>query len=623
MCDKLKINQNYAKNYDKWRSKEEYQKSRYGEDAVENESSSSDESDEDLAEYITPEFEERWLTTLEALKKQDPKIYDPNVKFFKEIDKIAKNDSVEPRNKVTLKDYDRKVMLERKGKYSDSESDGEDEQKKPTYDDEQRHLKNSIKDAIVDESSEDDEDFFKRKEKAFEDGKENESSDSEDEGFSSSKRQSSIIIGNAPVKSDVENKEEFLKQYLLSGKWREVDEIEVSHFPDEDFSEEEEQLEKEEKFERKYNFRHEEPNATTITSFPREVEDSLREKSTKRKEKRLTVKERRLAEKEKKKQELKQLSKLKKKDIEEKILKLSHTAGFEKDSKTFDEKDIESDFDEEKYDKKMKELFDDQFYKVDDDEKPVFDDSDKCSEDEDWNKYVVETANRKADVEQEKTKKSRKKKKKLKFRDVIEKTKPLFDPNDKTFEEYAKEYYSLDFEDVVADIPCRFKYRETVPNDFGLSPEEILKASDVELNKWVSVKRMSQYRTERDEKYDMKKYSRKAADWKKKSSVIPSLVKEEKDKNEKEEQKLSKNVKRRMRKKKQVRSLHKPSQIEENTADEAEKIKNSKSKERAETKKLNIKAKKKRVIEDRKRKGLSDDRLAAYGLDVKKMKYTK
>ena len=152
-----------------------------------------------------------------------------------------------------------------------------------------------------------------------------------------------------------------------------------------------------------------------------------------------------------------------------------------------------------------------------------------------------------------------KKTRKSKFAESLERIKPTFDPNDKTFERYIDEYYKLDYEDLIGDMPCRFKYRQVKANDFGLTTAgklndifylvscseihlskkkftiykslksyysiyiEVLSAPDRELNAWSSLKKTCSYRDENDELKDIEAYKSKANDVQLKKKIIPSL----------------------------------------------------------------------------------------------------
>ena len=67
-----------------------------------------------------------------------------------------------------------------------------------------------------------------------------------------------------------------------------------------------------------------------------------------------------------------------------------------------------------------------------------------------------------------------------------------------TADDIQEELYKLDYEDLVAGIPCRFKYRQVDPESYGLTTEDILLADDKELNDYVSLKKVATYRDKRD-----------------------------------------------------------------------------------------------------------------------------
>lgn len=66
-------------------------------------------------------------------------------------------------------------------------------------------------------------------------------------------------------------------------------------------------------------------------------------------------------------------------------------------------------------------------------------------------------------------------------------------PHSKAAKSMLDELYALDYEDIVAGIPCRFKYQPVEAQGFGLSAEDILDADDQDLNKIVGLKHLATY----------------------------------------------------------------------------------------------------------------------------------
>lgn len=112
---------------------------------------------------IPEEFEKSFYKTLACLKNKDPRIYNENVKFFEEADKKSVENETRSKEKkeksLFLRDYERKMIVERGGKFSDSENEDEekhDEHRNPTYVQEQQELRESFKNVLQDDDTQED-----------------------------------------------------------------------------------------------------------------------------------------------------------------------------------------------------------------------------------------------------------------------------------------------------------------------------------------------------------------------------------------------------------------------------------------------------------------------------------
>lgn len=577
----IKINTGYAENYNNWRQKEELNKlkAKYGdinENATLDESSDTDNSSEEEEENVLAEqFDKDFYKTLASLKNKDPKIYEQDVTFFNDTNKAQelhsekKSTNKSKKEKaVYLRDYERKIILEREGKYSDSETEdmlkkNEEEVNRDTYAQEQKQLKESFKDALYDEEEEENVDLFKPKCKSESEKQKEEADYKEWLKGQKSKINETEQEALKPLRDfwsnpNLDANEKFLRDYLLNNKYLdkeyshlELDDTHIVHDSDENLSEDEKNIEKQEEFEHKYNFRFEEPDQEFIKRYPRIMENSIRRKDTRRAQKRTKVKIRKEEEKIKKKEELKQLKALKRKEIEDKLMKLKEITGNE-DIK-FNDIDLDGDFDPSEYDRKMMEIFNDDYYAASkEDIKPEFPDIDEELDIEStWDNYDPNAENNDANYEEEcegphcedtdfnmdadydvlksaqlevENTKKRRHRRKSKFAELMATKKPKFDPKEyKSYREYFDKYYSLDYEDMIGDIPCRFKYRKVVPNNYGLSVEEILMADDKELNKWCSLKKALQYKPNHVELNDVQMFKQKAKNEAVKMKILRSL----------------------------------------------------------------------------------------------------
>ena len=409
----------------------------------------------------------------------------------------------------------------------------ETKQSRLEYDQEQRELRSAFLESTAQDEDEDDMLVLKKRDKRVHDPEADTLIQRELEALEKTTNNDGTL---KDPRGEVQDGDKFLLDFIKNKKWIHKDDASSSdeeddhhhqnnHDIDEDSIDE---LDRADDFESKYNFRYEEAQAEagksgadfSVIGYARSgTMNTLRRKDDTRKQKRQERKERKAAERKAKEEQLRRLKNAKREEMEQKLKQIKRVLGdVEGRGMVVDEatmlKLMEGDYDPETFEQMMNEAYGDDFYQqqdaewktdrdvresllkdedgkmiagLDDEAGGLYDNGDEGEEygddtegeetdlQEDWNEdYYGEGEEEAAfadDANHEETETEKKLREKMK-----------------------DELYKLDYEDIIAGMPTRFKYRSVPKNNYGLSTEEILFAKDSTLKNFVSLKKMAPYR---------------------------------------------------------------------------------------------------------------------------------
>ena len=445
---KLRVNESFAASFAKREKKRlDARGKALGADGSESDESSSESEDEDAVE-LTRGMDVKILETINAIRRKDPKIYDRDVEFF---DAPAPRPQKAKQPKAqTYKDVARTQIL----------AGGLDEDQAPeeapplAYDAEQRDLRKGL---LAELNGDDDGDLFRVREAATV-----APTDAAAEADEAKLRAELAAFSATETDADA-----FLADFVRQRRWAEApsdDECDVDDAADLD------QLDATDAFEAKYNFRFEQAGSSEIATHARDVVGSMRRKDDARRKKREERKERKAGERRRKEAELRRLKNLKKVELEAQIAKVAAESG----GGALTAATLEDDFDPEAYDAQMAAAFGDDYYgDAEALEKPTWSDDDDAEdaeeEEEDDDEDEAPASSAAAALDESTVLAAVKQK----ARDALD---------------------AMDHEDLIGDLPTRFKYASVPKADYGLSVDEILETPDKELQQLVSIKRLAPYR---------------------------------------------------------------------------------------------------------------------------------
>ncbi|KAG6530038.1 protein KRI1 homolog [Zingiber officinale] len=492
----IKIDQNFAKRLEHNKRREAHQRleelKRKGLAADSDTSDESDDDDDDTDEDInlSGKNDLKFFETLVRVKKNDPEILRSDTKIYSsDEEERGKRRAVKERP-LYLKDVNARHLIEEGPEFEDEPL----KYNSKVYNEEQAEGIKAFLEAekVAFASVDEEDDILKVKEKPGE-------AEKDEDAEKMDNNVNEYFGSDVDIKDD---NEKFLKKYMGNKMWipEKDKKPSIDHISDED-----DELDKQDKYEAEYNFRFEEGGADRVLGHSRVVEGSVRKKTNSRKLQRKSKEERMAQAEFERKEELKHLKNLKKKEIHEKLEKIRAVAGIGDGGPVeLDEDDLEEEFDPVEYDKKMNEMFGDDYYDAEDInpgfgsqeegdlEKPDFDKEDEllgigkegfeAARERFLKQRHVAEEEEEAEEEPKQEDGKRKRKRKISLKEKVELDKEL------------DEYYKLDYEDTIGDLKTRFKYRTVLANRYGLRPEDIWMANEKDLNQYVSLKRLAPYR---------------------------------------------------------------------------------------------------------------------------------
>lgn len=495
----LKVNEEYARRFEHNKKREEKQRleEKYGKKSALNEDdddesetdSEDDESEDEIAELVTEKVDKQIEETLKAIRNKDPRLFDPNAKFFDDVEEEETAEGEEGGKKekaMHLKDYHRKNLMEG---YTGAE---EDAPKVKTFAEEQEELRREVvKDmhTAAGDIDSDEDDFLVEKPGQV--------------------KEKPARPPPPPIELADKDPENFLSNFLASRAWVPEGENPYPALEDDDSEFEE----KAEEIETKYNLRFEAPELQTAgrTEIVSHARDAVAKQSVRREEKsaRKKAREAKRAKKEEEKRqreiEKARLKQLRIEEVMQKVEKIREVAGLDVEPTTEELEKwrtlLEGDFSDGEWEREMQRRFGDGYYekkevKVKDGKekvkKPEWDDDidikdlvpDFNSEDEKPGLSDLLDDDDADDDDAEDTE--------MPDADTRPKAAPL--PKSK-LKRLATSFVNSHSVDLDLDLPStsRFKYRATSPTSFGLTTTEILTAPDSKLNEFAGLKKLADW----------------------------------------------------------------------------------------------------------------------------------